>query len=346
MSVERSVFSDNSELAMFLRKNYGMEDCFVLKIDEGSANCYKIENARGSFFLKEFQKKFDRCSIEREIEVCKLVRDIGVPTSEFIAGLDNKYVFEYNGHCFHLQKFIEGYMFAGNDFNDEVLYESAELLGKINLGLANIDFLPEGFPDKWFEDWTIEKSLKKQKDILESIKASKRTTEEKEKIIEACQEKINLLKIYNKDYLKYKNLKIVNSHGDYSRLQILCDIAKNKINAVIDFSGAASVPAVWEIIRSYSYGAKECINGSNIDLIKFKKYIEKYLKYGKLDLFDISNMAGFYYYNLLRSTYGLNSENRNLNDFAIWRTGLCKYLSESYNDIDLYLFNEFRGSVG
>ena len=206
--------------------------------------------------------------------------------------------------------------------------------------------MPEGFPDKWFEDWTIEKSLKKHKDILESIKASKRTTEEKEKIIEACQEKINLLKIYNKDYLKYKNLKIVNSHGDYSRLQILCDIAKNKINAVIDFSGAASVPAVWEIIRSYSYGAKECINGSNIDLIKFKKYIEKYLKYGKLDLFDISNMAGFYYYNLLRSTYGLNSENRNLNDFAIWRTGLCKYLSESYNDIDLYLFNEFRGSVG
>lgn len=44
MSVERSVFSDNSEFAMFLRKNYGMEDCFVLKIDEGSANCYKIEN--------------------------------------------------------------------------------------------------------------------------------------------------------------------------------------------------------------------------------------------------------------------------------------------------------------
>ena len=123
-------------------------------------------------------------------------------------------------------------------------------------------------------------------------------------------------------------------------------ITKNKINAVIDFSSAASVPAVWEIIRSYSYGAKECINGSNIDLIKFKEYIEKYLKYSKLDLFDISNMAGFYYYNLLRSTYGLNSENRNLNDFAVWRTGLCKYLSESYNDIDLYLFNEFSGNVG
>ena len=46
MSVERSVFSDNSELAMFLRKNYGMEDCFVLKIDEGSANCYKIKNSK------------------------------------------------------------------------------------------------------------------------------------------------------------------------------------------------------------------------------------------------------------------------------------------------------------
>ena len=133
-----------------------------------------------------------------------------------------------------------------------------------------------------------------------------------------------MLKAYGEDHLKYKNLKTVNSHGDYNRLQLLCDIAKNKINAVIDFSGAASVRAVWEIIRSYSYGAKECINGSNIDLIKFKKYIEKYLKYGKLDLFDISNMAGFYYYNLLRSTYGLNSENRNLNDFAIWRTGLCQ----------------------
>lgn len=57
MSVERSVFSDNSELAMFLRKNYGMEDCFVLKIDEGSANCYKIENKGGIILFKRIPKE-------------------------------------------------------------------------------------------------------------------------------------------------------------------------------------------------------------------------------------------------------------------------------------------------
>lgn len=343
MAVEKSVFINNDQINSFLSQNYGFENNEIFRINEGSANCYKIINKHGEFFLKEFQKKFDRQTLKREIEICKIVQDIGVTTSEFVAAKNDDYILEHKGHCFHLQKYIDGYMFERNNFNDPLLFESAEILGKIHLGLSGVDFLPNGFPEEWFEGWSKEKSIKKHELIIENIINSQRDRTEKIKILEACETKIRLLKKYNDDHLKYSKLKRVNSHGDYNNLQILCDQSKEKIIAIIDFSSAAYVPAVWEIIRSYSYSAKECIDGSNINFQKFKKFIDKYLNNSILDLFDVANMAGFYYYNLLRSTYGLTSENKKLVEFAFWRTKLCEYLSTNYQDIDSFLESVYKG---
>lgn len=78
-----------------------------------------------------------------------------------------------------------------------------------------------------------------------------------QKIIDVCDRKINLLNEFDMDYMTFTNLKRVNSHGDYNNLQLLCD--KNNITAVIDFSSAAKLPAVWELICSYTYGAKNVV---------------------------------------------------------------------------------------
>lgn len=116
MAVEKSVFINNNQINIFLSQNYGFKNNEIFRINEGSANCYKIINKHGEFFLKEFQKKFDRQSIKREIEICKIVQDIGVPTSEFIVSKNDGYILEHKGHCFHLQKYIDGYMFERNNF--------------------------------------------------------------------------------------------------------------------------------------------------------------------------------------------------------------------------------------
>lgn len=146
---------------------------------------------------------------------------------------------------------------------------------------------------------------------------------------------------YREDYLKYKELTKVSKHGDYNHLQILCNIEQNKIKAIIDFSGAEYILAIWEIIRSYSYGSSEC-SKPEINPQRLKQYIDRYLTYGTLSLFDVSNMAGFNYHNLLGSTYGLNSNNDKHIEFALWRTDFCEYLSRSYKDIDKFLFKEYE----
>ena len=54
-------------------------------------------------------------------------------------------------------------------------------------------------------------------------------------------------------------------------------------------------------------------------------------------------MAGFYYYNLLRSSFGLNSKDEKTIEFAVWRTNLCKYLSSKYKEIDMFLHEQYKG---
>ena len=239
-----------------------------------------------------------------------------------------------------MQEYIEGYVFSQNTFEDSFLFESSKILGKINRSLANINFLPEGFTDSWFLDWDVNESINKHKLIRSQIKQSNLDNEKKDLLLSACNKKINMLQAYSCNYSKYCKLTRMNSHGDYNNLQLICD--KSGIKSVIDFSSAASVPIVWEIIRSYTYCAKECINGNNINLNNLKKYITNYLSVNHLSLFDISNMCGFYYFNLLRSAYGLNSTDENIIRFAVWRTNMCEYLGETYRELDQYLRNEFK----
>ncbi len=68
---------------------------------------------------------------------------------------------------------------------------------------------------------------------------------------------------------RYCKLTQGNSHGDYNNFQLIC--SDNDIKSVIDFSGAAYVPLVWEVMRSYTYSAEECRNAKDMDFEKFKK---------------------------------------------------------------------------
>lgn len=337
MSIEKSVFRNNDEIKTFLLTNYNIEPINIKALTVGSANCYKIECEKNNYFLKEFQKKFCKEELIKEVEICKLIIEHGIPTSSFVKNTRGFYITEYNQSYVHLQYFIDGFMFERNEMPEFFLYESARILGKINKILNNNIVLSEGFKTEWFTKWRKEDSVFKLESIKENILNRNISIDTKDKLIKSCDIKIELLNKYNEDYLKFLSLENVNSHGDYNNLQILCDIKNKRISGVIDFSSATKIPAVWEIIRSYTYSSNECVSGTEFCLNKFLEYVQQYLKNYKLSRFDLSNMAGFYYFSLLRSNYGLDSENDSLNSFGIWRTNLCKFLSDKYKDIDDYI---------
>ncbi len=59
-----------------------------------------------------------------------------------------------------------------------------------------------------------------------------------------------------------------------SAMQILC--ADDEIKAVIDFSSAAKIPALWELMRSYMQSASDTKNPADFDAEKFQGYVRSY----------------------------------------------------------------------
>lgn len=236
---------------------------------------------------------------------------------------------------------MDGVTYQRNHYDDVLLMQEAVALGKIHRCLDGKIALPEGFPAPWFDKWSRERTIEKYKMIL-AHKVSRGVPEENHELIEACQTRLTLLQGFETNYKSFKALMVVNSHGDYHNLQMLVD-EKKRLSAVIDFSSAASVPAVWELLRSYTLSAEECIHGDRLDVDRLKRYVDAYLTVRPLPLFDITHMAEFYYFSLLRSAYGFDGVDRKTAEFAVWRTKMCAYLCAHAGEIGAYLREKYVG---
>lgn len=343
MATEQSIFHTEEMINDFLTTHYGLQAISIQKVDLGSANCFKIVSDRGVYFLKEFQSKFSVEMIKREIDACEILQPI-IPTSQFIKNKQGHVISEESGRILHLQKYIEGTVYNQNSYDQPQLDQEAIILAKIHQGLENKINLPDGFPDGWFTVWTKDNSIRKYKKICAQHEAIRTRELFADRIITACEKKVKMLTEYSADVTKFMKLSKVNSHGDFNNLQIIFDNHK-RIAAVVDFSSVTYLPAVWEIIRSYTYSAKECVNGDCIDLVSLKKYIDAYLSIRSLPLFDVVHMAEFYFYNLLRSSYGLDATEENISEFGLWRTQLCSYLSNNYKIIGEFMYNTYAGTL-
>lgn len=339
VAIEQSCFQDAQSIRDFVEKTYGLKVETVKKLDAGSANCFQLSANGQSFFLKEFQEHFDKAALEREVCVCALVSRV-VPTSQFMQSLDGAVVCESQGHLFHLQRFLAGKTYPQNQFDGPLLIREAEMLGKIHRCLEGRVDLPEGFPAPWFDTWSKERTIEKYEKICKNLTATEPPL--RRQLMEACQIKRSLLQTFELDYKKLKQLTTVNSHGDYNNLQILVDEGC-QISAVIDFSSAARLPAVWELMRSYTLSAAACAGGTDLELENFKSYLDAYLAIRPLPLFDIVHMAEFYYFDLLRSSFGFTAKDEATMKFAVWRTKMCAYLGENLDKITAFLRETYQG---
>jgi Ser/Thr protein kinase RdoA (MazF antagonist) len=267
-----------------------------------------------------------------EPALTRFVRTRGVPTADFVRAMTGVYVWEYRGHVFHLQRFVEGTIYPQNGGPDWLIRESAMVLGKLHHALVEFAPLPEAFESRWFTQWDIERNRATYLALRESAKKLP-SGDIRNRIIADMDDKIRLLSDVAKYRINPAGFTRSNSHGDYHILQCIC--GESSIRAVIDFSSASALPVAWEVIRSYSYADPKCADGQ-LDSRGLKAYIQHYRTYFPLTRYDLEMMPYLYHFQLVRSAYGYREymTNREMSGesllrFALWRTELCRWLSQN-----------------
>lgn len=344
--IERSIFNDDNELRKWINDIYDLQIDKVEKTELGSANCYYLySNNKERFFLKEFQEKITHENLEEEIKICRYLNENGIATSTFISNRDGEYISSYRDRYIHVQRYIEGKTYSMFELPDELMLKAAKTLGRINKVLSEYKIDRYHFGEKWLREWSNEREIEKLKKILEEKCAEIDTNSAVYKqICEDFEFKINVLKTMEGYSKRFLGTHLCTSHGDYSLLQILCE--DKDIVAIIDFASACTLPPTWEIIRSYSYGAKECRENGEIDFNKFTKYLDSYLAEYEIPKADIVRMPSLYFFNLIRSSFGYkqylkNKSDANL-DFAFWRTKMCRWLYENMDEFGAYLNDYYK----
>jgi len=335
--IEETVFT-SEKIIEIVRRVYNIDVHQVKKLNRGSANLYSINENK--YILKEFQTKYTKEEIDKEINIINHLKKDNIPVPKYIKTITGEYSFMYENKVIIMQKFIDGYIVESNTGNYEQVLESAEYLGKIIKSLETLKIeLPSNDVSSWYSKETINESIDKQKNLLKKI-----SVEDYPQIYKDLTDKISMLKYVrdNFDFSDMSKLTVMNTHGDYSVLQFI--YKDGKINAIIDFVSACKMPIVWEIIRSYSYIDTKVKDGK-IDIGNLAEYVRIFKSYVKLNKYDCKFMSYLYLVQLLASTFGYkqyitDNSKTNLLDFAFFRTKLCKFLFENSEEIGNTLMKE------
>lgn len=338
MALEQSLL-DHETIAVLLRTNYGIAVRETETIPLGSANCFKVRAENGTYFLKEFQSDFPEDSVRRETELCHFLIQNGFPTAAVLPLRDGSFCFRHGGRLVYLQEFVEGHTCA-NDLPEPLLMEGAELLGRLHRILRGYE-LPREMDGDWLTAYSPEKTAAQYDgllNVLEDFREDRNYGKIREDLLwkRAFAWKNAELRTHY-DGVSYKP-----SHGDYTAIQFLC--GDSSIKAVVDFSRAATLPAVWEIMRSYVQSCSSCRNGTAFDTAAFCRYVKRYMEFDELTKTDLAAMPYVYLHQLARSRYGYKEylitktdDRKHLLDFAMWRTDICREIDRKKDKISAAL---------
>ena len=325
MALERSVLNEDS-IRTILRTEYGLHLIGQKKLSLGSANCYKVLCEEGDFFLKEYQSEFKTDKVDREANLVAYLADKGFPVAGFRKTLHAANAIVYADRVISVQAFAEGKTYL-NNLPHAILMKGAGYLGKLHTLL--MDYPMETEMDyRWASGISSEAVARKFNALLAALDEDK-TNPNRDRIREDLNFKKELIGHMDgwKEY--FKDVTFAATHGDYTACQFICD--GEDIKAIIDFSSAGTLPAVWEIMRSYIQSGGVNRAGTSLDIDDFVSYVREYRKYAPLTKQDLEAMPYLYLFQLTQSSYGYKeylitkTENRDaLLDFAFWRTGICR----------------------
>ena len=273
-------------LAQFgLHLNTARKSAVGVGSDTWFLNC-----AEGEFVLK-FPASSEINHPELEPELCAFLRENGIPACDFLKNRAGSCVsVDSSERVFTLQRHLPGRTLEWNSASETVLLESAELLGRIHSVLQNYPALPEGIGAGFFAHMTPQHAMASYRSSLAA--AIQRGDSE---IADELEWRIGLMGRFPEWTFDLSRLTICNTHGDYFISQFLCE--DGHLTAVIDWTTACVHPVIWEIMRSFVYGAPCCADGK-IDPQLLERYIAAYCRYGTLNAYDRENIYKLYFYQI------------------------------------------------
>lgn len=269
MALEHSVLNEQIIIEL-LKEHWNISAVQTKKMPLGSANCFCVSSEKEQYFLKEFQSDFQADDLTREANLTNYLLEHGIPTAKFIATISGEMYIEYQEHCICLEEYIEGKQFGYYDFPKEFLKKEAAMLGRIHQCLSGYD-LPEGMDKNWVNAFSVSETKEKYDELLGILENHKndrlygKIKEEllyKKELAEYCEEIKN----------RYVGISYVSTHGDYQGCQLIFD--NQDIKAVIDFSAARKLPAVWELMRSYVQSSQYARSKAKIDVQELAEYVK------------------------------------------------------------------------
>ena len=335
MALQKSVL--NKEIiSQQLKLHYHVSVREVQHLKMGSANCYVIFSDAGRYFLKEFQKGFSREDLMREADLADFLIAHGIPTARFYKTKDGFPGLVYNNSLICLEEFIEGTGYEYDNFPDDMLPELASLLGKMHHVLRDYP-LPTDMGKAWLDRLSPEAIIAGY-DKLIGIALQNHEDPNCNRILSDLQYKKSLVERSEQFKRYYENITYCPTHADYQGCQVIG--LGNRIKAIIDFSSARNLPAVWEIMRSFTQSHKQCRQNAVIDVNAFCSYVNQYMQHSPLTDADLISMPYVYLFQLCISQYGYkqylltDSENKEeLLQFAFWRTAICRELDHKADEI-------------
>ncbi len=322
MALEKSILTMDSMSTLFL-SDYGLHLIEYQPMNLGSANCFCVRCEEGEYFCKEFQSKITLEAVEKEAAVVSYLRSRDFPTAGFIQTKDGRSCLLHEGHVICVQEFVDGKTHL-NDLPHSILTKEAACLGRLHTLLKDCPVpLQRDMDEAWADSISMENEKQKYMELLEYHWDQGILSPKAVRIRRDILFRIDLMDIVGKYKPYFRGITYAPSHGDFTACQLILD--GDQIKAVIDFSSAAVIPIVWEIMRSYIQSR------GSFDTEDFVMYVREYMKEASLTRRDLEAMPYVYLFQLARSRYGYKeylsrkAENADaLLDFAFWRTDVLR----------------------
>ena len=293
-----------------LQKQYGLRLYHAQRVSTGAgSDTWFLDCAEGNYVLKSPSVSVINHP-EAEPKLCEFLRMHGIPACDFLKNKTGDYLSQdTDGRIFTVQRRFSGITPEWNSMPETLLMESAELLGKIHSVLQAYPALPEGIGACFFANMTPQHALQSYRHSLATAIRLGDTQSAAE-----LEWRIGFMERFPAWQFELKKLTLRNTHGDYFISQFLCE--NGHLLAVIDWTTACVHPVIWEIMRSFVYGAACCADGK-IDEQLLIRYIDAYCRYGTLNDYDLENLYRLYFYQIAvcdyyKQYYASHMENRNI----------------------------------
>ncbi len=327
---ERSIFLEQQEIKNFCIENWDIGERIdnIVRIPQGTANLFKIQTSNRTYVLKEYQSSINIESIQYEIEAVNILSKTDIPAIPFLKNKQGNQFTIYKDRILQILPFIQGDSYYNNELEGPKLTNISEILGKIVINLKEYNNFP-----LWRADIENNNRLGKKIEKLNILKNELSSENKYPELIEDIDKKIKICKELNKVNIDFNSFSWLNSHGDYSVIQLL--FKNDEVCAVFDFARVTKVPIAWEIVRSFTQSAKPC-KDATININELIQYINTFQKHIKLTKYDLENMLVLYLNQLAPTSYGYKEkerENKQLYRFGRWRTKLAMHIFENYKEL-------------